>query len=603
MGSLVTIMRSWRAAAALLVLACSALAGCTSSVAVSATANVPAQYSHVYVTVAEVWVNTSATAAPEDAGWLKFPLSSPFTFDLVSLTSGTLSEFASKLPLPPATYNQLRLVLSDTSATLTNAAETAGAQFNNEVDYFDSTGTAQQLPLAVPNAAQGVGIPFQLKVLTPSTALLAALGSASAATTSSNNTCTSTEASLNGCTTTPTTTTTTPTTTTSTTTSTTTGSSATDLNTAITASASVVFNAASDIAPFRFSDKPGYVLSPTLTGQDLANAGTIRGQIGITAIVSDTNIGRPDIQVTAEKPNADGTRNVPVMSAPVSSDGTFILYPFPTDSAAPTTYDLVIHGPNVQTVIIKAVPIASGTPSTATTASLSNLVLAAATPYPVNVDAASPVAPRGARVAFYQTISGSSEIPYVIEERPVDPLSGLFADNRSLATGNIAFGTYSSGAVTLSTGAPAEGTGAYRVAASAPVYGDGTFGATVAPGTDTTTAVTFTGPTVNVPSSATSGTVTATLTVSAPGRYDKGALVVTHEGAIVSVTALDSLLVQATGTLTVSNIPGGSTSGVYYAEVWVWNSNDPTGTFSRQPGTTGVDLRSSPAGTLALTIS
>src|SRR5262245_48282975 len=109
------------AAAALIALGTLALTACNSRVSSSATANVPMQFAHVWVTVNEVWVNQSATAAPEDAGWLKFPLASPQTLDLVSLTDGAATEFANGLPVPTGTYNQMRLILSDTSGTLTSS--------------------------------------------------------------------------------------------------------------------------------------------------------------------------------------------------------------------------------------------------------------------------------------------------------------------------------------------------------------------------------------------------------------------------------------------------------------------------------------------------
>src|SRR5262245_55946714 len=90
------------------------LAGCNTRVSANATANAPVLYSHVYVTVEQVWVNVSATAGPDDAAWIKATLATPQTFDLVALTSGTLSEFASQLPVPDGTYKQILLILSDT---------------------------------------------------------------------------------------------------------------------------------------------------------------------------------------------------------------------------------------------------------------------------------------------------------------------------------------------------------------------------------------------------------------------------------------------------------------------------------------------------------
>ena len=56
---------------------CVVLAACSARTDVSLTGNTPAQYSHVWITTQEVWVNSSATAGPDDSGWVKFPLSTP----------------------------------------------------------------------------------------------------------------------------------------------------------------------------------------------------------------------------------------------------------------------------------------------------------------------------------------------------------------------------------------------------------------------------------------------------------------------------------------------------------------------------------------------
>src|SRR6185295_1034921 len=97
-----------------------------------------------------------------------------------------------------------------------------------------------------------------------------------------------------------------------------------------------------------------------------------------------------------------------------------------------------------------------------------------------NVSTTTPVAARGARVGFYQTLNGTNEVTYLIEERTLDPVSGTFAVDQIVPADNIAFGTFNSGStLTLSTTTPVEGTGAYKLAASAALYGDGTFGDTL----------------------------------------------------------------------------------------------------------------------------
>ena len=87
---------NYRPLAALLAALCALLAGCNTRTNVSLTGNTPAQYSHVYVTTQAVWFNSSATAGPDDSGWVKFPLSTPTTVDLVASQGGTLSSLASR---------------------------------------------------------------------------------------------------------------------------------------------------------------------------------------------------------------------------------------------------------------------------------------------------------------------------------------------------------------------------------------------------------------------------------------------------------------------------------------------------------------------------
>ncbi len=106
----------------LLLIFCSALTACDSSVDVDATANVPAQYSSVLVTVKEVWFNESATAVPEDTTWQKFPLAEPVTLNLAADLSGTLSDVASQLKVSTGEYRQVRLYLADRSEALTSSA-------------------------------------------------------------------------------------------------------------------------------------------------------------------------------------------------------------------------------------------------------------------------------------------------------------------------------------------------------------------------------------------------------------------------------------------------------------------------------------------------
>jgi hypothetical protein len=577
----------------LLAVACPALAACGTSAHVSATANVPARYVHVWLTVNQVWLHASAAAAPDDAGWSKFTLSTPATLDLVQLTDGALLQFTSALNVPTGTYGQLRILLTDPSAALLTSAQSAGALFNDEVDFFDSTGIEQKLPLRLVNPEKGIGIAMTLKVPDATTQVLASLGAGRSASTASS--------SLTTMTTSPTT---------SLATTSTTPTSTTTSASIVPGAAAIDFDGARDLVPFIFSGQLGFLLNPHLTGYDLAAAGTIQGQLNIASLSANASTRRPDVEVSAEILSTDRTRHVIVKSAPVRSDGTFVLYPLSTASGAPTSYDLVIHGPLLETVIVKSVPVGAGTPSSAATIALGTLTLAPATSFTVNVASASPVSPRGARIGFYQTLPQSGETPYLIEERPIDPFSGLHAEDQSLSAADIAFGTFASGqTMALTTVTPAEGSATYKVTASTALFSDGVFGATVAaPASGATPATTFTVAAPLIPTTATAATIVATLNIASPGKYDKGGLLVTHNGTIIALASLDGGLAQPQVSATLNAVPGGAAgqpfdSGLYYADAWVWNSNDPIATLTRQGSSAAIDLRSGSSGSVALTIN
>jgi hypothetical protein len=174
----------------------------------------------------------------------------------------------------------------------------------------------------------------------------------------------------------------------------------------------------------------------------------------------------------------------------------------------------------------------------------------------------------------------------------------------------VLFGTYSSSSFTLTEAAPQEGASKYSVAAQAPLFADGAFStALVSPAATAGTASTFTVPSVNIPSTASSGTIAATLTLSTPGKYDKGALFVTHDGAVVAVTSLDEALAgsQPSSAVNITGVPASTDAsfaeGRYYLEVWTWSSADPANTFTKQPSATPVDLRSALSANASVTVN
>ncbi len=227
----------------------------------------------------------------------------------------------------------------------------------------------------------------------------------------------------------------------------------------------------------------------------------------------------------------------------MGADGSFTLYPLSTASGAPGTYDLVIHGPAVETVIVKSVPVTAGAPGT-TTAVLGALTLTSATPYLVNVNMSSPASPTSSLVGFYQTLPLSSEVPYLVEMRTLDPTSGLFASDQAVSGGGLQYGTYvSGGIISLTTVNPSQGAATYAIAcaSSIPAFGEGALSTTVvSSGTSATALFTVSAP--PVPSGSTANGLTGTLSIASPGTYDNAELFLTFNGALVAAAPLKAYL-------------------------------------------------------------
>jgi hypothetical protein len=621
------------------------LAACSTRTDVSVTGNTPAQYSHVWVTVQEVWYNGSATAGPDDGGWNKYPLSTPSTVDLVAQNGGNLGNIASSLRIPAATYSQVRLIPVDATAPLASSAQNAGALYNFEADYVDSSGTTHQLPLELLNPDKGIGIQTSLKVPLGSTGGLIPIGT-SATTTNTTIGSPATTTSPFG-TTTGTTGTTSPS---ISTTSTTGSTSTTPTNTF-----AVALDGNSDLVQFNYSGgTAGILLSSHDAAYDLSQAGGISGQLTLTNITSGTS-GLPAISVSAQTLSADGTRHLIVSAAAVLSDGSFLLYPLATNSSAniPLTYDVVIHGPGIATIIVKGVQVprpssSSSTttsattvttpktsvtvPSTTTTTTTGNtasgtslatsntnvsavsigtLTPRTVTPYNANI-ATAPGAPlpAGAIVGFYQTLGTQGEVPYVIESSPIDPFNQVLFNDEILSPGTVDAGTWSTnGTVSIVSAAPKEGAGKYLVAARAPGFSDGTLSTSVSVSQPQSGTASVVVPALSLETGAAPGSLLARVVPAVANKYDQGELLLSHNGTLVAAASLAAVIGQgAGGTITVSNLPSGTPNAVYYATVRAWC----TGTTQCSASASGVqrqwypqviDLRTSTSGTIDLTVN
>jgi Domain of unknown function (DUF4382) len=645
---------TYRASAAVLIIATGGLlallGGCSGSTEVSLTGNNPAQYSHIYVTIQGVEFNQSSTAGPDDGGWSQFTFSTPTTVDLVAANSNNLSSLISSLKVLPGTYSQVRLMPVDATSTLQTSASNLGALFNFEADYVDAAGTTHQLPLELLNPDKGIGIPTGLKV--PIGNVGSALSQGLSGVGGGSTSGTTVPEDVSG---------TSPTTgtigSTTGTTGTTTGSTGVGIGVGSGSSSSpanqfaVFSDGGTDLLPFTYSGTAGVMFNQHASAYDLSKSGGISGQLTLTNITTGVS-GLPAIEVNAEVLSADGTRHVIVNTTSVSSDGSFLLYPL-SASTDGDWYDVVIHGPGIATIIIQNVEVTlpssssslsslqsstttsttttttSSTSTTGTGSTTANNVVAigtltprSATSYTANL-ASSPLAnlPAGTVIDFDQTLGTKNAVPYVIEENAVDPFNQVLFNAQTLSVGTVDSGTWSStGApVTVVSAAPLQGAGTYIVTPTVPFYAEGALTSTVsAPASSTTTTTTtttttappqtFTVPAPTLPSGTGSGTLTASVAQVTAGKYDQGELMVSNNGTLVAVASLASVFAQeGGGTVTVSGLPSGTASSVFYVTVRAWNSSNPAaapeGSMEREWYDTPIDLRGSTTGSIKLTVN
>ncbi len=337
------------------------------------------------------------------------------------------------------------------------------------------------------------------------------------------------------------------------------------------------FDAGHDIVDFRTGE---YVLKPRLTYFDLDHAGAIIGKL---AVASGGSITTPRFVIKAERLISDGTNTYHVVKrwTVPKPDGTFILSPVST--LVTGTWDVVVRGLGYQTVIIKNVPIATGSTPASGATDLGTITMTAGAPdYKVTGAIASPT---GSWVQFYQTLPGSGEYPYEIRFRHFNPLTGTFTIPFPLSLSNdvLQVGTYGTPTITLTPTTPVGGSGAYKAAAGAILYDRSAYQTVSSASTST---VSF-GP-LSVTAPYQSNTVTGMVSMSTStmnGMMDRGVLFAVHGGMIVNAINIGSNgggQIVSGGSYTISNLPGGTAAtpllGAFYGIEAVGWSSSPTAT-------------------------
>ena len=568
-----------------LLCALTVLVGCSSRANVSMTGATDAQVQSAYVTVQAVWLNKDATALPTDSGWVGGQLATPLTLDLANITGTALTELLANQLLTPGTYNQLELVLADPSTTLTTSAQAAGLSTNAEVTYLDSTGAAQTVPLELANPNGILIIPAAISITNGSLAsYFAAPTSALTASDSSTATTTTTTSTTDG------------------TSGSTTGDTTTTSSAASTVTLAADIQAVRGLVLFNYGSAVGALLTPTLAAYNTSSAGGLSGDLDLSAVASGVLTGDQGIVATAELLSSDGSRYVGVKSVNVSAGGTFSIYPLPVASSGTTHYDLVIHGPGIQTIIITAIPVTSGTLDTTVSVQPDPITVAAASAYTVNTATGTTIA-GGSTLNFYQSLP-TDTAPHLVESALLNPFTKGLPMDLSLSSAPLSYGVYTGSDVTLTLAAPQTGNGNFQLQTEAPWGGSASLSSAVVVSQNTAfTTTPISPPAPALLAGASEGTLTGTVTFSTAGAYDSGFVLISHNGQVIDAVDLTTL---ATGSPTsvsfTDQLPSENANATYDVTVRTWSSADPTTTLVRTAATSQVDLRSSTAQSISIAV-
>ncbi len=536
-------------------------AGCSVKTTVEATSSTPANVADFYVTVTGLAFHPSATARASDAGWVQVTLTQPMTVDLVD-PGRARPTLVAAANMPGGTYRQMRLVMAGRDDALASSATALGLTYNAQATYTDALGATYTVPVefAVPSPSLSVATNL---VLAPGSGAL----------TSSGTTNQPTEVTLD-----------------------------------------TWFDALRHLHFVSYGTQRAGLYSAPVAAYDATTVGGIKGTVSLATLAAGVRTGAQGIVATAEQLAADGSRQVALGSATVQPDGSFLIYPLPAGSAS-TQYDVVIHGPGIEPIVMRAVPVVAGVPSTATIVSSAALVPVVAPTYQVNTGSISTSAagvvttagsssnytlPAAADVDFYQTLWFSSA-PYLIDSAALNPFTRQFDADWVLSAGDVQVGSYNAGgAIAFTSRSPVQGQGGYLLASRAPLRDPGLLDTRIVAPLRGQTLTVLPSPPLTA-SGSTRGILPVTLSQATAGRYDTGLLVVSRGGVIVDTVDLTAAFAAAGPggrfTVGVIGLPVGTPSAPYLAAQYdivarVWSSRAPATTLTFASLSTTLDLSS-----------
>jgi hypothetical protein len=318
-----------------------------------------------------------------------------------------------------------------------------------------------------------------------------------------------------------------------------------------------------------------------------------------------------DVVATVTSISPDRRFHRAVRSVNVAADGSFVLYPLPSDSV----YDVVIRGENMQTIVVRDVfvdPTGLLKPLPTTLSSPEKPIVPVLDLTGRTVTLSQALAPAGSRVFFGQTVSGSGggsggeDLPYELVTANADPFTGQVVDRLVVPGGPMHVAVFDPKVdgvgtpPTFTTVSSPEGDGGFSVWTQGTLF-DTTSLAAVLPAGQATLAA----PQPVPRSDFAVGTLTVNLSGASSNGADHAELIVSNYGG--TVVDLDVSAQIASGGAVAVATPSGETSAVpgaawYGVALRTWKASDPTGTALWARASKPVDLATTHAASVALTL-
>ena len=476
---------------------------------------------HLWVTVTGVALHADATRVygDGDAGWVVRTLPTPITVDLSdpSLTNGASVSLLKQSVSTPGNYAQLRLLLAPSDPAIPPLAQATakGLQFNEQVQYTDAGGTTHIVPLEMPNPQGG------LRLTTPF--------------------------SLSGDTTTP-------------------------LSIEWSAEQTLVRRTATGGGADRFTLRNelqlyNQTLLTALSDGNLQIGGSvfdsITGQLDTTHFCTGASHAGciHDVVATATSLSADGRFHAEARTVSVAADGSFALYPLPSQSA----YDVVIRGGNMETIVVHGVfvdPTGILRPAPTALSSKATPLVPVMNAGERAVTVTNALVPGSSKVFFGQTIAGTGgsagDVPYAMVAGIADPATGRLLQPVTLPGGALHYASFNTATdgngtpPTFTTVTPVEGAGAFSTWSQGTLATTTSATATVAAGATSVAA-----PQPVALAGLATGTLTVMLTGTSTNAADHAELIVANDGGVVSVVDVSSQIASHGGSTPI-NVPSGT---------------------------------------------